>query len=220
MWLFATSAAILLPPLTPLAPQPECLAAHYFSDTAQWLVPGRIMLGRYPASCPTRPIPAAAQRERVTSIAAAGVNTFVCLQAELPPQDTAWDDSSQGVVPKGTFVQYGADALANGARTLHFGILDRQPAESLEALDRLVVELRRRVLDGDVLYIHCWGGRGRTGLVAACLLGALYPSIDEAEALERVQAYFSLREPGGLSPETPAQVRQVQDWFYGYRDTV
>ena len=178
------------------------------------------MLGRYPASCPTRPIPAAAQRERVTSIAAAGVNTFVCLQAELPPQDTAWDDSSQGVVPKGTFVQYGADALANGARTLHFGILDRQPAESLEALDGLVVELRRRVLDGDVLYIHCWGGRGRTGLVAACLLGALYPSIDEAEALERVQAYFSLREPGGLSPETPAQVRQVQDWFYGYRDTV
>ena len=30
--------------------------------------------------------------------------------------------------------------------------------------------LRRRVETGEKLYLHCWGGRGRTGLVAACLL--------------------------------------------------
>ena len=100
---------------------------------------------------------------------------------------------------------------------IHFAIPDRNPAPDLEALDKLVVDLQRRVLEESVLYIHCWGGRGRTGLVAACLLGALYPSVDAEEALERVQAYFSLREPGGLSPETDAQCQQVRDWFYGYR---
>ena len=53
-----------------------------------------------------------------------------------------------------------------------------------------------------MLYIHCFAGRGRTGLVAACLLGALYDGVDADEALERVSAYYKARasEPraGGL----------------------
>jgi hypothetical protein len=46
-----------------------------------------------------------------------------------------------------------------------------------------------------VLYIHCFAGRGRTGLVAACLLGALYDGVDADEALERVSAYYKARAP-------------------------
>jgi protein-tyrosine phosphatase len=95
----------------------------------------------------------------------------------------------------------------------HFGIPDRSVAPSLEALDAAVFDLRRRVLNGDWLYLHCWGGRGRTGLVAACLLGALYKElVDAEEALDRVQTYYNLREEG-LSPETEEQKEQVRDWF-------
>jgi len=63
--------------------------------------------------------------------------------------------------------------------------------------------------------VHCWGGRGRTGLVSACLLGALYPQLDVEEALERVQSAYSLREPwrDKLSPETDEQKNQVREWF-------
>jgi len=62
--------------------------------------------------------------------------------------------------------------------------------------------------------VHCWGGRGRTGLVSACVLGALY-DIDAEEALERVQRAYSLREPwrDSISPETEEQKEQVRDWF-------
>ena len=66
--------------------------------------------------------------------------------------------------------------------------------------------------------VHAQGGRGRTGLVAACLLGALYP-IDAEAALERVHSGYLLREPdkGGASPETDEQREQVRDWFYWVR---
>ena len=48
---------------------------------------------------------------------------------------------------------------------------------SLEELDEIVNHLTHRVKDGDKLYIHCWGGQGRTVLVSACVLGALYGTL-------------------------------------------
>lgn len=92
-------------------------------------------------------------------------------------------------------------------------------AESLEDLGALVLDLARRVSKGEGVYLHCWGGRGRTGLVAACLLGALYSEMEAEEALQRVQQYYDLREPerGGLSPETEEQKQQVREWFRVHR---
>lgn len=43
--------------------------------------------------------------------------------------------------------------------------------------------------------MHCWGGRGRAGLVGACLLAALY-GLGAEEALERVQRSFDTRKDG------------------------
>jgi predicted protein tyrosine phosphatase len=73
----------------------------------------------------------------------------------------------------------------------------------------------------EVLYLHCWGGCGRTGLVAACLLGALYRGMTADEAMARVNSYFFLRAPYALtphkrSPETPEQHEQVRAFFRTY----
>ena len=85
-----------------------------------------------------------------------------------------------------------------------------------------VDELAARVLQGEVLYLHCFAGRGRTGLVAACLLGKLYPGIGAEEALQRVGAYYRLRASydvsasraqDGMSPETEPQRQQVRDFY-------
>jgi hypothetical protein len=99
---------------------------------------------------------------------------------------------------------------------------DLSVAKSLDALDVIVCDLRARIEAGEKLYLHCWGGRGRTGLVAACLFGALYGDIDAEQALECVQCYYDLWTPHGrelnsnsrkLSPETEEQKNQVRDWF-------
>jgi hypothetical protein len=41
-------------------------------------------------------------------------------------------------------------------------------------LEELVQDLQERVAQGEVLYVHCWGGRGRAGLVGASYLAAAY----------------------------------------------
>ncbi len=56
----------------------------------------------------------------------------------------------------------------------------------------LIGEIARRVEAGEVLYVHCWGGRGRAGTVAACLLASLY-GVDAEQALARVQRAYDTR---------------------------
>lgn len=51
-----------------------------------------------------------------------------------------------------------------------------------------------------ILFIHCWAGRGRTGLIAACLLGLLYPDMTAEQALQRVDAYYRTRSPPIVAP--------------------
>lgn len=41
--------------------------------------------------------------------------------------------------------------------------------ERVIALMETLAELLRQ---GEVLYIHCWGGHGRTGTIIGCLLGS------------------------------------------------
>ena len=71
----------------------------------------------------------------------------------------------------------------------HYGIRDMDTAESINRLTNVVSHLADRIYSGESLYIHCWGGKGRSGLVTSCLLGELYETVDADEALERVGEY-------------------------------
>jgi hypothetical protein len=55
-------------------------AAHAFATYANWIVPGRIMLGRYPYVEPSRCSSRELGEEQLTAIIQAGVTTFVSLQ--------------------------------------------------------------------------------------------------------------------------------------------
>ena len=58
---------------------------------------------------------------------------------------------------------------ARDADFLHFPVADFKPPEQ-QALESLVLGLKRRVVAGEVIYIHCRGGHGRTGTVAIPLI--------------------------------------------------
>merc|ERR1712130_405966 len=58
--------------------------SHTFSSTANWLVPGAILVGRYPFV--QKGVEAAAGEADLRKIIDAGVTIFVSLQGELPPQ--------------------------------------------------------------------------------------------------------------------------------------
>jgi len=61
----------------------------------------------------------------------------------------------------------------------------------------VTTDIRKRLEAGEKIYMHCWGGRGRAGVLGACLLGDLY-GIDADEALSRVLKAYNTRGDAGL----------------------
>lgn len=66
-----------------------------------------------------------------------------------------------------------------------------------------VMDVARRVHDGESVLLHCAAGLGRTGSAAACVLKAM--GLDAAAALERVRE-------AGSNPQNAQQAGFV-DWF-------
>lgn len=130
---------------------------------------------------------------------------FVSLQSELPAQGEleAWnrqggqiylDAANRKDFPR-PFVHYKpiVDTLVQKeqrqASTVtsvsyeHWPIQDlsipSSGSDTSSGIYPLMDALLSRLLEDDssCLYIHCWGGRGRAGLTAACLLTLLYPEV-------------------------------------------
>ena len=59
----------------------------------------------------------------------------------------------------------------------------------------------RALVAGDMVYVHCGAGCGRTGIFASCLLG-----LHGAEPLDAIGRFRAIR---GCGPETPEQVAYV-----------
>jgi alanine transaminase len=80
------------------------------------------------------------------------------------------------------------------------------------ALEGVVGDVIARLRAGQVVYLHCWGGRGRAGTVGACVVGKLY-GLGAAEALERTDRALATREEGARSPETEEQRALVAEFL-------
>ncbi|GIM11329.1 hypothetical protein Vretimale_14856 [Volvox reticuliferus] len=93
---------------------------------------------------------------------------------------------------------------------LHLPIIDGNVTTD-SAMNRLAEDCMERILRGERLYIHCWGGHGRTGTLVAILLGRLY-GLPYTNALRYTQAFHDSRVyPQGVrSPQTPVQRAQVR----------
>ena len=126
------AAAYDLPPLPEVTS--ASLAKHiYYSATANWLLPGRVLLG----ANPTR-----------GSVDAVARSCDAAVSLQEPHETNAVYDHAFS-----SWTSYPLPDLA--------------PAPSLDALDVIVQNLAARVRNGEIVYVHCAYGRGRTGLVAA-----------------------------------------------------
>jgi protein-tyrosine phosphatase len=102
---------------------------------------------------------------------------------------------------------------ASSLSLIRLPIQDKGIASDEDVLE-LVEEIVQRFKKGENIFIHCRGGHGRTGVVAALLLGRLY-GLSAYESLELVQKYHDTRidvqeKPGVYSsPETHEQRGQV-----------
>lgn len=120
---------------------------------AWWVEPGRVLAGEYPG----HPDPVQAS-DKVNVLIDAGVRTFIDL--------TTPDDR---LTPYQPLVAAAADA--RGLVLVHhpFPIPDNGVIAD-DAYGPIVESIRRESARGAV-YVHCWGGVGRTGTVIGYLLG-------------------------------------------------
>lgn len=68
--------------------------------------------------------------------------------------------------------------------------------------------------EGGMVYVHCWGGVGRTGTVIGCWL--VRHGLDEGDAVARIAELRTGIAGTRPSPETPGQVALVRGWRRGW----
>lgn len=205
-----------------------------------WLIPQAIMIGQYPGMTPESNGPSSkeSQAHIQKMVRDANVSLFCCLQTEVPSQDDGlgWGGEFDGEVylepeyvrrefPR-PFTRYGpsAQSFATTTRRLEFV---HEPIEDLSIPEEGVacsstMSLLSRLLhhleeggDDRTIYLHCWGGRGRAGLIGSCLASLLFPELSSKEILGWVQRGYdtrygaeSMRDGLKSSPQT-----QQQRWF-------
>lgn len=184
-------------PKLPALDNKEDLQKLFYSEEANWVVPGKVLVGKNPNRSKSKDTNAYI-KDLSTN---AKITTYVCLQAEVEPQCLEESEIIPGGIQIGNEVDklpsYGSKVknMKPGSNFVYYGMKDDEIAPSNDSLLTLAENLKKKVLlEQEVLYIHCKGGSGRTGLVAACLLGILYDDLNVDTVLERIQKYFQLRQ--------------------------
>ena len=159
---------------------------------ANWVIPGRLVAGGFLAL--TDPEATAVLWSAL--LGELGVTTVVCLNT---------DDELR-------FLEdYTARAREAGVNVVRLPIRDGGTADDDE-LVRLVLLVARCLREGANIYVHCLAGRGRTGVVCAAVLVAVYGLSADA-ALALIQRFHDSRiSPfgrGARSPENDVQRAQV-----------
>lgn len=169
----------------PLRPFPE----------SYWVLSGRFLAGEYPARTN-----AAQARQHLDALLEAQIDTFIDLTrpGELTPY-----------LP---LLQEQARAYESRVNYLRFPILDL----GLPARSEMIATLNSLddALSNDhKVYLHCWGGIGRTGTTVGCYL--VRHGKTGQQALDQIAEWWQ-DVPKRLfyprSPQTDAQVQFILDW--------
>lgn len=170
----------------PARPHPNCY----------WVEPGRLLAGEYPGAAQ-----ADAARRKLQQLLAAGVTFFLDL--------TSPDD---GLAPYAELLAVEAQAATRAILYRRLAIPDYSVpsiAQMVQTLDVIDAALTA----GQVAYVHCWGGIGRTGTVVGCYLVRHGYSGEAALAqLAHLWQDVAKRDRHPHSPETPAQLQMVRTW--------
>eukprot|EP00948_MAST-09A_sp_MAST-9A-sp1_P003734 g3734.t1 len=190
---------------------------------SNWVVEGVVMQGGYPLSDE-----GLSQREVLHDlISTCGCNVFVCLQQQkelrsLPNyRDLAKEEyrtkqkllNEQKQRCSVRFMKKIMKELENEIKFYKLSIPDGCCAKD-EQLEKLVIDLIADIQDGRILYVHCYGGHGRSGTLCALLLAALY-NLEADIALDLIQMFHDVRRSRNLerkirSPANDAQCNQVE----------
>ena len=158
-------------------------------ENCYWVVPGKILAGEYP-----RNLEESSSRKKIKRLLNAGVELFIDLT-----------EHDEGLSPY-------EDMLCGSASHRRHPIKDVSVPESPKTTLTILNEIDEANRDGKLIYIHCWGGIGRTGLIVGCWL-ARHGHLGK-EALSHLRMLWQNCPKSAFrkSPETSEQESYILAW--------
>jgi len=157
-----------------------------------WLEPGRILCGEYP-----RDFDDLEDHEGMTAILQSGVRVFIDLteEGELKPYREIADK---------TVTDLGIDPA--DLEFFRYPIRDVSVPKNTQEMRAILRTIRMARHRQRTVYLHCWGGRGRTGTVAGCLLSDLFGLAGEDALVTLADRWLGCaKSEYSESPETDEQ---------------
>jgi hypothetical protein len=168
-----------------------------------WVESGKLLAGAFPGSPDLDEA-----KEKITGLVQCGIQRIINL---MEPDETGhhgdpFDPYDQIFREMGAEKGLDVSMIRRAVRDLDV------PSPDLMAA--IVGEIDQFIAGGLPVYVHCWGGRGRTGTVVGCWL--VNRGLSGREALERIKF---LRRNEAMnhkpSPEMEEQIRMVLNWRTG-----
>lgn len=173
-------------------------------ERAYWVVPEKLMAGCYPGS----PKPETA-RQKCRKLLECGIRCFVNL---MEPHEADYTGKAFAAY-KDTLQQIALEMNVDIA-FIRFPIKDLWIPNRAD-MGRILDYIDASIRNAKPVYIHCWGGRGRTGTVVGCYL-ARHGLAADHRVLRMIRDLRKNVEDAHLaSPETNQQIDMVLSWVAG-----
>lgn len=161
---------------------------HQPIENCYFVVPGRLLAGEYPRNKDEE-----SSRRKINALILSGVKAFIDLTEE-----------NDGLLPYSHFLD----------KVYHqrFPIRDLSTPDSTVVTVTILDTIDHHISRGRMVYLHCWGGVGRTGVIVGCWLArhgfkgkAALAKLHELWRQCPLSAYRR-------SPETKKQEQYIVSW--------
>lgn len=170
------------------------MSKHPIPDS-YWVVPGRLLAGEYPGARDPEEA-----RLKLRLLLDAGVGVFLDLTEE----------GEYGLKPYVSLAKQEAAHLGREVVHQRMPIRD-QDTPSIEEMNEILDAIDAALEEGRTVYLHCWGGIGRTGTVVGCYL--VRHGLNGRQSLDQIESLRAGTPDGWRrSPENDEQEAMVLGW--------
>lgn len=158
-----------------------------------WVEKHKFLAGEYP-----RNLDEETSQAKIDTLIQLGVTAFIDLTHE-----------ADGMEP---YTQFFEAHRSGRISYQQFPITDLSVPESNMVTNKILDAIDEHIAEGRVVYVHCWGGVGRTGVIVGCWLAR--HGFPGKAALSRLHELWRQNPKSRFkkSPETNAQERYVTEW--------